>query len=54
MPPEKKEIISTCKHVIYQNYNIKYQKHVIFQIYSKYMWLGICIVIKLQHSLSPL
>ena len=33
--PEKKKIVSTCKHVIYQNYNIKYQKHVIFQIYSE-------------------
>ena len=33
MPPEKK--ISTCKHVIYQSYDIKYQKNVIFQICSQ-------------------
>ena len=34
--PGEKQIISTCKRVIYQNYNIKYQKHVIFQTYSQY------------------
>ena len=31
MPPEKKKVISTCKHVTYETYNVLYQKHVNFR-----------------------